>query len=196
MGSENSPNVQNWQTMTNLHAAKTRAIFSEAWHPGGYPKHGPNICGHTNKPPRGEARGGLTTEEAANNWKMSLPSCERTFDAGYRMARFRPKAAFLGRERPTKGWRWSCWSTVATNDHRKFLQKVAESRHPLQFGQLRCAKSGTRLGQLQLPMCRWIQQQRVGSEALAGHTDRPYSSGRPLWQQSHLAYLSIGSIPN
>jgi hypothetical protein len=29
----------------------------------------------------------------------------------------------------------------------------------------------------------------------AGHTDQPYSSGRPLWQQSHLAYLSIGSIP-
>ena len=51
-----------------------------------------SVCGHTNKPLRGEARGGLTTEQAAKNWKMSLQSfvSGRLTPGGYRMARFRP----------------------------------------------------------------------------------------------------------
>ena len=135
MGSEK---LSECEKLTNLHAAKGQGLWSEAWHPGTQNMGQTSVCGHTNKPLRGEARGGLTTEQAAKNWKMSLQSCERTFDArGLQDGKIQAISAPRGRERPTKGkkpgaGRWSCWiqkfsSAGARRREARWLRMTTES---------------------------------------------------------------------
>ena len=117
-----------------------------------------SVCGHTNKPLRGEARGGLTTEQAAKNGKWASRVVSGRLTPGrHRMARFRSKAP-RGRERPWSlvlGARWGkhLWASVSipANKALSFAQCIGKQARAPAFG------ADFRLSKIVCNICRRTQ---------------------------------------